>query len=87
MPDLPAYPSREPTTVQFGGYVKDARINARDGEFILTVAVPADDKYHAMPATDHLGAMYDFTLEPRVYDPDEFEDVETNEMMGQNHHE
>ena len=83
-------PAPDPDTdppIVFGGYVKGARINERDGELIINVAVPLEDKYHALPATDHPGVMYDFTLEPRVYQPEDFEDVDTAEMGVINHHD
>lgn len=73
-PIIPIGPTLTPQLIRFGGYIKGANINARDGELILQVAVPLTEKWSALPATDHLGTVYDIELHPRVYDPDADED-------------
>ena len=88
----PTGPTDTPQTIRFGGYVKGANINARDGEWQMTIAVPPEHKYDALPATDHLGTVYDFELTPRVFEPEDFDpdvDVDgepTREPRGQHFH-
>lgn len=75
-PVRPTAPAPTPEPISFGGYVKSANINARDGEWVMTIAVPLEHKYQALPATDHLGTVWDFTLTPRLYEPEPDEDNE-----------
>jgi len=49
----PSYP------IQFEGYVKSMRTNERDGEMILSVAIPPEWKFHALLTTDYPGTMFD----------------------------
>jgi len=45
--------------IQFEGYVKAMRTNERDGEMILSVAIPPEWKFHALLTTDFPGTMFD----------------------------
>jgi len=49
----PAHP------IQFEGYVKAMRTNERDGEMILSIAIPPEWKFHALLTTDYPGTMFD----------------------------
>lgn len=48
--------------IQFEGYVKAMRTNERDGEMLLTVAVPPEYKFIALLTTDYPGTMFDLTF-------------------------
>lgn len=48
--------------IQFEGYVKAMRTNERDGEMLLTVAVPPEYKFIALQTTDYPGTMFDLTF-------------------------
>ena len=48
--------------IQFEGYVKAMRTNERDGEMLLTVAIPPEWKFIALLTTDYPGTMFDLTF-------------------------
>jgi hypothetical protein len=51
----------------FSAYQKGARISERDGELILMLGVPLEDKYAALPLTDKPGVMFDITVTHKPY--------------------
>ena len=56
-------PNHQPhDPIQFEGYVKAMRTNERDGEMLLTVAVPPEYKFIALLTTDYPGTMFDLTF-------------------------
>ena len=56
-------PNHQPhDPIQFEGYVKSMRTNERDGEMLLTVAVPPEYKFIALLTTDYPGTMFDLTF-------------------------
>lgn len=52
---------------KFSAYQKGARFSERDGEMILTLGVPLEDKYLALPLTDKPGIMFDITVTHKPY--------------------
>jgi len=52
---------------KFTAYQKGARFAERDGEMILTLGVPLEDKYLALPLTDKPGVMFDITVTHKPY--------------------
>lgn len=70
MDDLAAHTAG---TIAFSGYVKGMRTNERDGELILTIAIPPAHKYAAMQCTDHFGTMFDFQADVHVRASEDFD--------------
>jgi hypothetical protein len=61
-------PVDEPVVLaKFTAYQKGARFAERDGEMILTLGVPLEDKYLALPLTDKPGVMFDITVTHKPY--------------------
>lgn len=52
---------------KFSAYQKGARFAERDGEMILMLGVPLEDKYLALPLTDKPGVMFDITVTHKPY--------------------
>ena len=52
---------------EFSAYQKGARFSERDGEMILTLGVPLDDKYAALPLTDKPGVMFQIVVFHKPY--------------------
>lgn len=48
--------------IKFEGYVKSMRTNERDGEMMLTIAVPPEYKFIALLTTDFPGTMFNLTF-------------------------
>jgi len=57
-----------PDVVNFEGYVKGLRVNDRDGELIISVGVPIEFKYRAMPFSDAPGRMWRIRAELVTFD-------------------
>lgn len=57
--------------IQFEGYVKSMRTNERDGEMMLTIAVPPEYKFIALLTTDFPGTMFDLTFLRQNHEADD----------------
>jgi hypothetical protein len=45
-------------TAQFRGYIRQSRISVGHGDMLITIGVPFEDKYLAMPVTDLRGVVF-----------------------------